>query len=247
MPGPLAVAALCQDAAEELNLVMVGETLDANDAAVLVRKLNTLIDLWNAQREAIYAVQFAEFTLVPGLAPHTIGPTGATFTVPQRPVALDGASFILTTGSVPVYVPMAVRDAHWWDAQAMPALATSVQTDVFYNPTWPNGELFFWPVPTVMARVCLFMRAVLAEVTLIDYLQMPPGYRAAITLTLAEDSAPAFGRDVPGVTTQRAREARAVIFGNNDLTPPYSTVDAGMPGHDTLRSSTRNWMTGWYH
>jgi hypothetical protein len=246
MPDPLAVATLCQDAAEELNLVMVGEALDANDAFVILRKLNTLIDLWNAQREAIYATQAREFTLVPGLAPHTIGPAGATFTVSQRPVAIDGASFIYETGSTPVYTPILVRDMPWWDAQPIPGLATSVQTDVAYNPTVPLGELYFWPVPTTQARVSLFMRAVLAEVTLTDHVTLPPGYRAAVTLTLAEDIATAFGRDVPAKTEQRAREARAVIFANNDLTPPYATVDAGMPGHQAVRASTRNWQTGWY-
>ena len=92
------------DAAAELNVTASGEILDAADAESLRGVLARLIDNWNAEREAIYATDFLTFTFVPGLNPHTIGPTGA-WVVSARPVTIEGATVVLTPGAHQINAP----------------------------------------------------------------------------------------------------------------------------------------------
>jgi hypothetical protein len=206
---PTTALNICQDALFEIGVLAPGESLQAADGAFALGKLNRLIDNWNAERAAVYSDQFEAYTLVPSLAPHTIGPTGATFTVTQRPVTIEGASVILDNVTPAVYVPIAVRDAAWWDAQTVPDLTAEFPTDVYYEPAWPNGKLWFWPVPTTAYGVNLMTRIVLAELTLASSFSLPPGYKDAITLTLAEDLASPYGAQISQITREKARDARA--------------------------------------
>jgi hypothetical protein len=188
--------------------------------------LNALLDQMNATRHMVFADVFSTFTLTPGLNPHTIGPTG-TWVTAQRPVSIEGASLELSAG---IFIPIALKDAAWWDAVVLPGLTSAVQMALFYNPTWPNGELWFWPVPSTALAVVLMTRVVLAQVTLATTFTLPPGYQKAITLTLAEDCAASFGTQPKPSTVALARQARAAIFNNNDPPCPLVTRDAGLPG-----------------
>lgn len=234
---------ICEDAARELGVVGEGNSLGAGDATYLLGVLNRLLDNWNAERAAVYAASFDAFTLVPALSPHTIGPGTAlpTWIMSQRPVELTGASLILTGSDLPIYLPITIRDAQWWSDQTVPSLSTSIPTDVYFQADWPLGKLYFWPVPTAAYQVELVTRVLLTQVALTDDLDVPPGYRDAITLTVAEQSARGFGRPPNPDLAGSAARARARIFANNDVTPTLQTQDSGMPSH---RGSYLNWRSG---
>lgn len=218
------------NALKKINAISVGEQPSAAEAADGLSELNQLFDDWNSIRHGVYAQQFETYTLVPSLSPHTIGPTGATFTVTQRPVTLDGASLILDNGTPPSYQEITVRDWQWWHAQPTPTLESTFPTDVYYQPDWPNGKLFFWPIPQTAYDVELVTRVLLAQVELSDEFSLPPGYQNAITLTLAERLSITFSRPMPPDLVRQAAQARARVFANNDFTPRIATADAGMQG-----------------
>lgn len=234
------VSTLCQQAAQELNVIMPGENLSANDAAFLLGKLNQLFGDWNTRREAIFRSVLTTHTpLTPGLNPHTIGPTG-TFVVAQRPVSIEGASLVMSPAANP---SITIRDAAWYHQLAYPTLSTSVPTDLYYDPTWPNGSLYLYPVPASAYGLELWTRATLATVALTDTVTYPPGYEGAIIDTLAEDAAEGLGRQPGQRLVARARMRRANIFALNDPTPHLVTVDAGMPGGG--QPERGNYLTGW--
>lgn len=236
---------ICEDALTEIRVVGSGSAMSAEDAALAKRKLQSMLNQWNAQRPAVYADVFAAFTLVPSLSPHTIGPTGATFTVTQRPVSIEAISLGINTSNPTVYLPLNKRDAAWWEAQSVPDLTSDIPTDFFYNPTWPNGSIYFWPVPTAAYPVQLQIRLVLDDVLAFnDDFDLPPGYEEAITLSLAEQLARPFGQPLSADLRQDAAMARAVIFANNDVTPRIATRDAGMQiGNGGMRP-TFNYLLG---
>lgn len=240
---PFTALNLCEDAAREIGVFGEGNSLVPADANFMLGVLNRLLDNWNAERAAVYASAFNTFTLTPALSPHTIGPTGATFTMAVRPVSLTSAALILSGGSMPIYLPMNIRDNQWWAEQTTPTLSTSIPTDVYYQPDFPLGKLFFWPVPTVAYQVDLETRVLLAQVALTTVLDtvLPPGYRDALTLTVAEQSCRAFGRPVTPDLMASAAKSRARIFANNDVTPNLVTQDSGMPSG---RGSYLNWRSG---
>lgn len=212
-------------------------------------KLQRLFNNWNAQRYAVYATAFSQFTLVPSLSPHTIGPTGATWTVTQRPVSIEAISVILTPSSPAVYLAMNKRDAAWWQAQLTPTIEVDYPSDFYYDATWtvasPNGSVYFWPVPNAAYDVQLQIRTLLDnDLTIDTELAMPPGYQDAATLTLAEQAARIWGMPIPEDLERDARNARALIFANNDSTPLITTRDAGMQGPQGGERSSFNWISG---
>lgn len=238
---PLTGRGLCTDALLEVGILAAGETASAIDLGFTLTKLARLLDNWNAERAAVYATAFATYTMTAGLSPHTIGPTLATWFATQRPVAIYGASLVLTGGSTGVFTGITLRDAQWWNAQSTPELESTYPTDLYYQPDWPNGSLFFWPVPQAAYDVQLQIRVVLAELALDDVVTMPPGYLDATILTLAEDLCSAFGVPIPPTLPSKAAKARARIFANNDVTPRLRTQDAGMPSR---AGGWFNWLTG---
>lgn len=225
---------LITDALTELRVARAGDVISPEDAALGLLRLNRLFDDWNADGDSPWTVLFSTFTLTPNLSPHTIGPSGATFTVSNiRPVEILGANLIFSTTSPNVYTPITIRDWQWWQNERVPTLANAVPTDLYYDPAWTlgtatsSGSLYFWPVPNVAYQVQLWMRVTWAQVALTDTVALPPGGRSALTLTLAEELAASFNQPAP---TMAAAKARARFFGQNISVPRIATADFGMQG-----------------
>jgi hypothetical protein len=223
---------LISDALVELGVLGAGQTASGPLAIFGLRRLNRLFDLWNATRQAVYADTVTTHTLTPDLQPHTIGPTGATFTVSQRPVSVESANLVISD----LRYPIAIRDTDSWMRLTDPTFASERPTLLNYRPGWPNGSLYLWPVPSSAHTLDLHARVVLSSVVLADTFTMPPGYEAAVMLSLAEALARPLGRQADGDLIDKARQARATIFANNEETPTLCTVDAGMPdgGHSSF-------------
>lgn len=232
----------------EIGAFSPGESMDAALANYGLEKLNEMLDSWNAEQELIFTTEFSTFTLVPNLQPHTIGPTGATFTVPvYRPTKLHGANLVLNNVTPNVNVPIHVRDKDWWLGQRIQQLATSYPTDVYYETDFPNGSLFFWPVPQTAFLVQLnFNTPVFSgSLALNSTLSGPPGYQRAITKSLALELWPGMnaGQQVDPVLADQARAARYVIRGLNSASPRIATGADGLPSGPGNRPSF-NWRTG---
>jgi len=232
---------VCRAAAIAIGHLDPLETLSDGDAAFILGVLNGLVDDWNADREAVYANVFTTYSTVAAQTPTTIGPTG-TFVTAQRPVTIDGAALILTGG---IRVPITVgRDAAWWFDRSVPALAAGIPTDLYYDATWPNGSLYFYPVPNAIVAIELMTRLVLASMALATTFTLPPGYLNAVTLTVAEAIAAPLGITLASKLEQRAAQARERIGRNNrQPTPKLRTRDRGIPSgsHGGL---SYNFLTG---
>jgi len=230
------VLTIVEEAFGELNVFQPGASIPAPQSTLALSKLNQIIDNWNAERDKVWCEVFASFTLVPSLSPHTIGPSAATFTTVSRPVAIDGVSLNLNINTPNVFVPIARIDYQVYQALSVPGISTAIPTAVYYATDWPNGKLFFYPVPNFAYPVRFTYRTLFGVVTLADHLDMPPGYQEAITLTLSEAVAPSVGRAVPLQTATLAAKARARIEANNTLIPKLDLRD----GQQERRGSYSN-------
>lgn len=242
----MTVEDLLLDALVEIGVQDPIDPVNSDYQTLALRRVNAILDLWNAQQEATYNVTFPTFTLTPLLSPHTIGPSGATFTVTgNRPMAIIGANLQIGNGTSLVNIPINIRDDAWWLAQPVPNIQSGIPTDLYYSADWPNGSLYFWPVPNTAYGVQLEVRQVLAALALGTTFTMPPGYQRALTLTLAEDLATPFSVPMPPALPLKARMARAAVFGSNTNNTPVriQTLQAGMPGSGTLGSGF-NWLSG---
>lgn len=212
----------------EIRVARAGDVLAADDQDLALLLFNELLEALNAESRAVYSDAFTSYVLTPNLQPHTIGPSG-TFTATQRPVTLEGANLVLTNVTPNIRVPLTLRDSAWWLNLRARGVTSSVPIDLYYQPTWPNGNLNLWPVPTTAHSLELETRVLLLSVAVGDTMNLPPGYQQALRLTLAELCASPFGQQVSQTTAAKAREARARIWGVNDTIPNLDTIDAGMP------------------
>jgi hypothetical protein len=233
---------ICTNALYELNVVAPGENPDALELAFTLDKANQIADSWAAQRVYIYANDLisvnpsaafggsgASFLLVPGLAPHTVGPIAAnpTFQVLfERPVRIVNINVLLNNVTPIVRYPLKQRDKDWWATQRVQGIQTALPTDYYYRPDWPNGSIFFWPVPNFAYGVELEIETVIAGGSTLDAMfTYPPGYELAMTLTLAELLCPAFEKMPNQVLIGAAAKARAAVQGLN-AAPPRISLDA---------------------
>ena len=215
---------LCANVLYELGVLSPGESLRSEDAAFVLAKVNRILDNWNAEYGAVYASDVSTFTLTPNLQPHSIGPSGATWTTALRPVSIEGANLIVAGIRYPIHM----RDMDWWMDVRLPGFATTIVYNLNYRPLWPNGECWLWPVPSTAYQIELNSRFVLAALTLAATFTMPPGYEAAVTLTAAEDCAAAFGRPLDPKLVQSAEKARQRVLVANMVTPRLATRDEGL-------------------
>lgn len=226
----------------ELGVLAAGEEPEGSIADFVLSKGNRLIDNWNAKREAIFAVDFATFLLVANTQPLTIGPSSANFSVTQRPVSIDAANVIITDD---IRVPLTVHtDPQWWMSVQAPEVAASLSSDLYYNPAWPNGEIYLWCKQSYPYTLELLIRKLLAELAYATNLVLPQGYWDALILTLAEDCAGPLKVKPPMLLGKKAAAARATIFANNTVVPSIQTAQPGMVARGRGRRSNWNWLNG---
>lgn len=234
---------LVTGALTEIKVARAGDVLSAEDAQLGLDTLNELLDYWNAESRAVYANRFADFTLVPGTSPHTIGVAGSALAATNpnfvvtgvRPVEILFAAINLG-GSPPVYEPVNIRDDAWYANNGMPNYSASVPTDLYYEPDWSDpdasglayGACYFVGVPSVAYGVRLWLRTLFAQAALTDIFSQPPGYKRALRMTLAEWCASAFGQTWTPMQAQQARDARATVWGNNVVIPKARPKDCTM-------------------
>lgn len=236
------VADIVKAALTEIGVLAADEEPATADLNWVLQKLQRLIDRYNARKTMVYNVNFSTFTLAANQSPQTIGP-GADFDVIQRPIEILSIGLILP-GTPGVEIQLRPRDQAWWAAQTIKDLTSSLPTDFYYSPDWPNGSIYFWPVSTSSYVVRVQSRLVLAQT--VDYnsdFTMPPAYWDAIVYPLAISIAPSFTRQVAPELTALAREAVKAIQVNNISSPRLSS-DAPTQSRSNSCRPTYSFLTG---
>ncbi len=203
-----------------------GESIAPDDAQTVVEAVNTVLDDWSAESSSSVAGVISTFTTTPALQPHTIGPSG-TWTLPVRPVAIDGAAIALSAG---FYSTLWIHDdPQWWMNQSTAGVIGSL-TDAYYAADVPDGSLYFAMIPSSALSVRILTRWTLSAVTLTASLVLPPGYQSALELTVMEAVADAFHTTLTPNQVLRAGKARARMQSNNLRVPSLSARGVGLPG-----------------
>lgn len=222
-------------ALSEIGALAAGETASSNDQAWVLQKLQRLIDQYNARDVMIYTTTFAPFTIQANLSPHTIGPTG-TFVVNQRPRKIPSIGLVLQSGGSQVEIPLYPRDRDWWAGQTIKNLNSTIPTDYYYEPDWPNGSIYFWPVPNAVNGVLIQSSLVLSEITAFDQtFSLPPGYWDAVVYPLAISLCPSFERQASQELIAGARQAVKAIQESNIQSPRLASDAPSQSGRNNAR------------
>jgi hypothetical protein len=192
-----------------------GETPSATEEADALQVLNAMLDSWNTESLAVYALRDETLTLT-GAASYTIGMGGALNTA--RPVKIESAYVRLSDNDY--HAKLASAEA--WYRLAAKTTTGSVAEWLYYEPSYPLGTLYLYPQPTA-GVLHLVTRVPLAAYAASDSLALPPGYQDAITYHLALRLAIEFSRPVTPELAALARAAKDNIQRGNFRVPVMST------------------------
>lgn len=162
----------------------------------------------------------------------------------QRPEKIVDANIILNNLTPIVKVPLSIRDKDWWIANSIPSVPTSIPTDLFYDPLFPNGQIYLWPLQNVNYGLELEVWTNLAQVVSpTQQFWLPQGYEDAVTYGLAVAMAPSFGRPLDATLAALAVNAKGKIQERNSRMPKLSTRDGGIP-RGNRGGTLFNWLNG---
>jgi hypothetical protein len=223
---------LIQHALQELGALATSEAVSNADAQASLIRLNSLLDAWQTERLTIYNLDRTAYTLVASQASYTIGPTvGADWTCAVRPTFISHAG-LLYAGSAPnVEIPMKMLTDDEYAAIRIKSVESTIPTWLYYNPTYPLGTVYLYPVPSdATAQMILYIPVPLTGgLTLDSVLTLPPAYEEAIRYNLAIRLGPMFGRPIDATVGMMAVESKATMKRSNPRVDDLR-VDPAIPG-----------------
>src|SRR5262245_22672137 len=189
-----------------------------------------------ADRLALFTAKRVSFALTPNQSTNTIG-VGAQFNIAAslgatapRPQWI-GESTVTPVGDTIDYplVPFASRDDYFLEPQK--GITDLWPQRFLYEPEWLNGKFTWWPVPTTAAVVNLGLPVPLtAPATADTDLSFPPGYLEYWTYSLAKRLCVPYRRKFSDEAKELLRDAKGLVFRNNDFGPPVITLDRALTG-----------------
>lgn len=183
------------------------EVLSDDDAQLSLRTLKRMLGTWANQKLAIYTVGQGTIPLVGGTASYstTALTTGRPATIDSVFVRLSNVDYALDLVSNQTYAEFAYKPT------------SAIPTCVYYDPGYPNGTFYFFPVPsgTMTAYVSGRYPLTSGTLTLDTQINLPDGYEAAIVHNLAPLLAPMFGQSVTADMRGNAADSMAWLKRTN--------------------------------
>jgi hypothetical protein len=186
------------------------ETPNASDIETMLVALNMMIDSWNTERLSIYTVQDH---VVPSFSGSvcTIGP-GGMIDVP-RPVAIEDTCFSRMFG---IDYAFKIIDGITWSGIVLKVLPSTFPQVAYWDGNAPVGNLMLWPQPISPVELHVRLQSMITEFPdIFTSYPLPPGYRIALTYSLAEIGYSIFARPVDPNIVKLASRARRNIKRNN--------------------------------
>jgi hypothetical protein len=182
---------------------------------------------------------------IPSVGPNQapVCPTWLTPNGQPRPPVIDGANLVLNSSNPSTDLVIRVRDAAWWRNQPTKAISSTVPTDLYPEPDFPNMGLYFWPIPSQAYQCRLETRQQIGVVNdLTANFVAPPTYQEALLCELACQVSGPLSKTISQDLAAKRRQALAALQGNNTDSPRISSADYGTG----LQSGRRgfNWESG---
>lgn len=220
---------LITDAHKILGIVGIGGSVRPSQAADALALAKRMLDAWNAERLCIGTVARTTYTWTASQSSRTIAASGAQLTGP-RPLWIDSAAVIPVGATLETDLgrPM-TRDEY----AVLPdkARTATVFDRLAYEPTFPNGTLIVYPVPTTAPTLVLYVPVALtSEVTLATVLSYAPGYEEAAQYQLAKRLSTLYPGTWTEVLNQLAQDAMQRVQRSNIRTAYRKNDPALCPG-----------------
>lgn len=214
-----------------------GEVPSAATSQDALTAMNQMIDSWSTERLSVYTTQTQSLSWPAGQRIRTLGPTGNF--VGNRPILVDPATYFRDPATGISYDLMQVNQDQY-NSIALKTVTSSYPQIIWVNPTFPDIEMYVYPVPTLPLEFNIVSVLELSQpATLATDLQVPPGYLRAFRYNLALEIAAEFGIEPMPQVKRIAMTAKRNIKRINN---PDDLMQ--MPGAIVTQHSRYNIFTG---
>lgn len=197
------------------------ETPDANEIALGMQELNSLLEVWDAEKLMPYCNRSATATVAPGQSSYTISGDAGSDIVTDRPIRITGLQ--LSNGSAWVPLQEWSYDEYSSDFSSFSAQGTPAR--FVYNPAFPAGEIILLPIPSQSLTLRVSTTVRVGDLNVDSVVDLPPGYVPAIQWDLARILAPIY--HIPD-TQDIALEAKRRIAVIKRLTDKTRHLTSGL-------------------
>lgn len=206
MPSPSTALELIKAAMRQIGVIATGETPSAAEAADGLSALNDVLETWTTEQLTVWQDAVLPFTATAGVGSYTIGPSGVFVTA--RPVRI----LSLYSSINGVDYPAREWPYDQWQAVAVKATSSTWPERYAYINSFPDGELFLWPVPATALQLQIGVQQALTAVTsLATVLSYPPGYARALQWSLAAELASQYGVQLTATQIAMVNGTKAAI------------------------------------
>jgi|AmaraimetP72IA01_FD_contig_51_2371831_length_3363_multi_15_in_0_out_0_2 hypothetical protein len=208
------------------------------------QSLNRMLDSWNLKEGMIYRVDNSQYTMSPPKAVYSIGRGAGADFVADRPVRIQAAEIVLSTGGSTVYLPMVILTAAQWADTRLRSFSTTFPTQMYPDYAYPNCNLYMWGTPTQVNNIELWTWQQAKQfLTSSDTIVVPPGYLEAMVNNLAVRMGEQFGTTqlMSPTVFATAKKSLADVKGLNQPSPVIGSADVGVA---TSKRGDFNFFTG---
>ena len=209
-----------------LGVLAEGEVPSAETSQDALNAMNQMIESWNTERLAVFSTQDQVFTWPASTISRTLGPSGNF--VGNRPILLDDATYYIDA-STGVSYGIKMINQQQYDGIAVKTVTSTYPQVIFTNMSYPNIEMFVYPVPTRALQWHFISVTELTQpATLATVLSFPPGYLRTFRYNLACEMAPEFGVEpspqVRRIAMTSKRNIKRINNPDDVMSMPYSIV-----------------------
>ena len=209
-----------------LGVLAEGEVPSAETSQDALNAMNQMIDSWNTERLAVFSTQDQVFTWPASTISRTLGPSGNF--IGNRPILLDDATYYIDA-STGVSYGIKMINQQQYDGIAVKTVTSTYPQVIFTNMSYPNIEMFVYPVPTRALQWHFISVTELTQpATLATVLSFPPGYLRTFRYNLACEMAPEFGVEpspqVRRIAMTSKRNIKRINNPDDVMSMPYSIV-----------------------
>lgn len=208
-----------------LGILAEGETPSASMSQDALMAMNQMIESWNTERLSVFCTQDQIFEWPSSQIKRTLGPTGDF--VGNRPILFDDATYFKAPNGVSYGIKFINQQQY--DGIAVKNVTSTYPQVIFANMTYPNVEMYVYPMPTqVLEWHFVSVQELTEPATLSTQLHFPPGYLRAFTYNLAMEFSPEFGVE-PSPQVQRIamtskRNLKRINNPDDVMALPYALV-----------------------
>lgn len=215
-----------------LGVLATGEQPAAQEAQDGLEALNAFLDSASLERLTAYTIERLDVPLVPGKRTYTWGVPGGDIATP-RPLQVEGAVLRLVENDYEY--PLELVDQATYQGVALKAESSLYPSLVWYEPTYPLGQLHLWTVPEQGNVLGVFPFVPLTRFSSLDAeLNMPQGYEQWLRYGLAVILAPEYGKEPSATIVATLAQSISALKRNNThvptlgMDPAYSGRQAGV-------------------